>query len=106
MNRLKEARLNAGLSQKYVAKTVGVSAPTMSQWESGIVNPSQKNLIKIAELYGVTTDYLLNLDTKKEPEPQVNPKAQALIDKLSTLTPEEIQTLEKTVDFVLSLRGK
>lgn len=106
MNRLKEARLNSGLSQKYVSKTIGVAAPTISQWESGIANPTNKNLMKLAELYGVTTDYLLNLDTKKEPEPQVNPKAQALIDKLSTLTPEEIQTLEKTVDFVLSLRDK
>ena len=105
MNRLKEVRLNAGLSQKQVAKTIGVAAPTVSQWESGIANPTNKNLVKLAQLYGVSTDYLLSQETKKEPAPRINPKAQVLIEKLSTMTPEEIQTLERTVDFVLALRA-
>ena len=48
------------MSQKYVALSVGVSAPMVSQWESGIKKPSKENLVKLANLFGVSTDYLLD----------------------------------------------
>ena len=111
MNRLKEARLNAGLSQKEVSKIIKISAPTISQWEAGIIHPLQSNLIKLADLYGVSTDYLLGKeDKKKEPSGQqaerLNPKAQALIERIESLSPREVQTLEKLIDFVIGLRDQ
>ena len=64
---LKEARETNKLSQKYVAATVGVSAPTVSEWESGKKTPTVENLLKLSDLYGVTVDYLLGRSTFPAP---------------------------------------
>lgn len=50
------------MSQKYVAISLGVSAPTVSMWESGAKEPTRENLIKLADLFGVSVDYLLGRD--------------------------------------------
>lgn len=62
MERLKTCRETMGLSQKYVAVSVGVSPPTVSMWESGQKDPTRENLVKLADLFNVTTDYLLERD--------------------------------------------
>lgn len=56
---MRNAREKAGFSQKQVALSLGVSAPTVSEWESGKKNPNAANLQKLSALYGVTTDFLL-----------------------------------------------
>ena len=48
-----------GYTQKYIALTLHVSGPTVSQWESGVKIPKNKNLERLADLYGVSTDYLM-----------------------------------------------
>lgn len=65
MNRLKVCRENCNLSQKQVAIELNVSAPTVSQWESGVASPSTMNLIKLSDLYGVSLDYLIGRIDKK-----------------------------------------
>lgn len=62
MNRLKQCRIDAGLSQQYVAVTLGVKGPSVSNWESGKTSPTVENLVALAKLYGVSTDYLLGND--------------------------------------------
>lgn len=59
MTRLKECRENAHLSQKYVAITLGISSPSVANWERGKTNPTKENIVKLANLYGVSVDYLL-----------------------------------------------
>ena len=59
MTRLRECRENANLSQKYVALTLGIAAPSVANWERGKTNPSHDNIVKLADLYGVSVDYLL-----------------------------------------------
>lgn len=70
MNRFREARMRAALSQKVAALSIGVKPPSMSDWENGKTSPSQDHLVAMANLYGVTVDYLLGNSsdpTKKEP---------------------------------------
>lgn len=55
----REARENAGYSQKFVAISLGVQPPNVSRWEAGVTWPTVENLLKLADLYRVTTDYLL-----------------------------------------------
>lgn len=63
MNNIKKARENAGLSQKEVAVSLHVSAPTVSEWESGRKNPSANNMKELSKLLRVPVDYLLgNID--------------------------------------------
>lgn len=61
-DRLKECRIKSGLTQKYVAYTLGVSMPSVSQWESGVNTPTIENLIQLADLYGASLDYLAGRD--------------------------------------------
>lgn len=61
MTNIKKAREAIGLSQKEVAISLGVSNPTVSDWERGIKNPSGKNLKKLATLLNCSTDYLLGV---------------------------------------------
>ena len=55
---IKQARVQAGLSQKEVALTLHVSAPTVSERESGKKTPTTENLVKMADLFEVSMDYL------------------------------------------------
>jgi transcriptional regulator with XRE-family HTH domain len=58
----------AGLSTDAVAATVGVTASAVSHWRSGPSRPGPSNMVKLAALLGVTTDYLLSLPTGAESE--------------------------------------
>lgn len=58
----KEAREARGMSQKFVALSLGVKPPNVSRWEAGVTFPTVENLIALAKLYGVSVDYLLGLD--------------------------------------------
>lgn len=59
-DRLYELRKNKKKSQEEVADLLDVSRQAISKWESGQTNPDLNNIIKICEIYGVSTDYLLN----------------------------------------------
>lgn len=71
MNRIKEARLAAGLSQKFVALSLGLKAPSVCNWENGKTTPTPENYAALANLFGVTIDYLMGADeTQGTPTPQ------------------------------------
>lgn len=57
--RFRVAREKACLSAAEVARRIGVSQPAVSQWETGAKVPSVEMLCKLADLYCVSTDYLL-----------------------------------------------
>lgn len=62
MERLRELRLKRGMTQKYVALTLGVKGPSVSNWESGKTTPTTENVAALAKLYNVSVDYLLGRD--------------------------------------------
>lgn len=55
---LAAARVNAGLTQKYVAKELRVSNKTLANWENGKTKPSFSTLQTLARLYGISADNL------------------------------------------------
>jgi len=57
--KLKELREERGYLQKFVADKIGVRSNTLSGYENGTRSPDPEMLIKLAELYEVSTDYLL-----------------------------------------------
>jgi len=57
--RLKTLRKLNNLSQDNVAKYLEIQRTTISQYESGDLIPPTLNVIKLAKLYNVTTDYIL-----------------------------------------------
>ncbi|VIF92291.1 transcriptional regulator [Clostridioides difficile] len=57
--RLKELRLKSKLKQSELGEKIGVSASTIGMYEQGRRFADQSTLIKLAEYFNVTTDYLL-----------------------------------------------
>lgn len=55
---LEAARVNANLTQKELAKILGVSNTTIVNWEAGVSEPSLSNLRKISELSGIPMDFI------------------------------------------------
>lgn len=64
---IRDAREGKGFSQKELAQRMGVSQPTVCDWESGKKSPASKNLKKLSELLGCTTDYLIMGDDARRP---------------------------------------
>ena len=56
---LKERRIQAQLTQEYVAESLGVTRQAVSKWENGTSDPSTTNLLKLAKLYGISPEDLL-----------------------------------------------
>ena len=59
---LKDLRIEKGLSQKQLAKELGVLERTVSYWESGKRECDFDMLIFIAKFFAVSTDYLLGIE--------------------------------------------
>lgn len=55
-----------GVSPNKACIDMGISRTSTAKWKSGSV-PNGQTLSKIADYFGVTTDYLLGTETKKEP---------------------------------------
>lgn len=62
--KLKNSRINAGMTQEQIAEKINVSRQTISNWEAGKSLPDVINLIKISDLYQISLDDLLKGDGK------------------------------------------
>ena len=57
--RIRLLRYKRKLSQKELAKRMGLSDKTICAYETGQVTPAPDRLIQLADILGTTTDYLL-----------------------------------------------
>jgi transcriptional regulator with XRE-family HTH domain len=80
MNRLKELRKDKHLYQKDLANLCDVSVSTYSYWESGAFQPDTSTLIKLADYFNVSVDYLLGRDPVEVSLPAERSTAQVIID--------------------------
>ncbi len=62
---LKQLRKGRGMTQSVLGSHVGLSKAVVSKYENGIGEPSLNTLIRIADFFGVTTDYLLGVNQGK-----------------------------------------
>lgn len=76
--RLREVRNLRGLKQVELAKKLGVTRSVISRYELGINDPPSENISKLAEILGVSSDYLLGrtddpgIDNNNKREPDLN----------------------------------
>lgn len=66
MERLKQLRNKAGLTQTEMCSMFGVAQNTYSQWETDKREPDFKTLSRIADYFQVSVDYLLGRDAPSE----------------------------------------
>ena len=83
--KLQKLRQQAGMSQDALADKLNVSRQAVSRWERDETMPETEKIVLIADLFGVTTDYLLR-QGEKQPEARsaAEPKKD-WIDKLAYL---------------------
>lgn len=65
-NQIRTLRKSRNISQVTLAKALGVSKQSVSNWENDNIPPSIEMLKKIAIYFSCSTDYLLELDTSRD----------------------------------------
>lgn len=58
-NRIRELREDRDLRQIDVSRATGIDQKTLSNYETGRTNPDSYAIVRLADFFGVTTDYLL-----------------------------------------------
>lgn len=66
---IRNLRIDGGYTQKQIGDYLGISQNTYSQYEIGVLNYPIDALIKLADFYNVSVDYLLGRTSRKEPYP-------------------------------------
>ncbi len=109
-DRLREERVKAGLSQRELARRLGLSASLISQLESGLSKPSVGTLYSIVTELGVSLDKVIRgedfsaeaaPESRSSPSPLVHPDERQAIELDSGVVWEELTAqTEDGVDFL------
>ena len=78
------------LSQSEVARRIGISSSTVSAYEADQISPSLETLVKLANLFHVSTDYLLGVDY---------PRDKAVLDT-SGLNKQQLTVLQDLINIM------
>lgn len=62
-DRIKYLREQMGLSQAELAKQLGITRSSVNAWEMGISVPSTPYIVELADIFKISTDYLLCVDS-------------------------------------------
>lgn len=89
---LRGLRLSANYTQQQVASLVGVSKGMISAYETGIRQPSFEVLIKLSDVYKVSTDFLLSHKSQCD-------------YSLDGLTEEQVETVLKIIKEMKKANG-
>ena len=104
--RLMELREERNLTQNDIARAIDTSRTNIGRWEKGLNEPAASYLIKLAEFFEVSTDYLLGLEDdigikkfstpiKNEKPAELSPDGKELIDIFNSLDSDyQAQILE------------
>lgn len=109
--RLKEIRIDRGLTQAQLAKRLGISVSTISMYEAGNREPSLDMLLSLSEVLRTTPGYLINYTVNVDPSngfvsawTDIDDKAIGeLFSRYSTAVPGEKDEISKLIDISLGL---
>lgn len=103
MDNLKEIRKRKNLTQVRLSIDMEVSQELISQYEQGVSLPTVSNLIKLANFFNCSTDYLLGLT--KNPKKIISfteneLETQILLEKYSALSTQNKEHLLSYLDYL------
>lgn len=93
MNRLKFLREEKGLFQSDIAKVLGISVAAVGFYENEKRDMSPDTILKLAEYFGVTTDYLLGKTDIRNSGQQID---DVLNEAMIGMSKEEYEQLNET----------
>lgn len=106
-----------GVKDADVAKATGITKSTFSDWKNGRSKPKDEKLLKIAEYFEVTLDYLRTGEEPSQPDGYYlngetaemaqrlfeNKDLRVLFDAAKDASPEDLKT---TYDMLMALKKK
>lgn len=99
MYRIRKLRKKKGITMKELGRLVDLSESTISVYETGKHAPDLPTLIRLADIFGVSVDYLL--ERKEEKQLDVLPKdIQEIVNILIKCSPKEIARVRGYVDMI------
>lgn len=107
-NNIRTLREGRGLTQKSLGQIIGVAESTISLYENGKRQPPQDVLIKLANYFSVSVDYLLGMDEiemakKKQPAAVSDSEMNAKLTSMMKDLPEH--DFQRVLDFVAGLKA-
>lgn len=102
MNNLKKLREEKNMTQTRLSIEIEVSQEIISHYELGNSKPNVDNLIKIADFFHCSTDYLLNRTDNPAMSQKDNVENTNIIHKYNSLSDENKKYFNKFLDFLIS----
>ena len=104
---LSEIRKNEKMNQQTLADKMGVSRSTVAMWETEASQPDNDALKHLAEIFNVTTDYLLGREDVKNynqlPSDIVDEQTQELYEKRKLLFDKSAKATPEDMDYIINL---
>ena len=105
--RIKKLREGKGLEQLDVANMLGYkSQSTISKWESETNLPTGKNMIKLAQIFGVTSDYILDGENDEKETPSIdlsNLRERVVMFDGKPLSDDDVEKIEAIIKLSLGV---
>ena len=93
-DKIMEERKKLGLSQEELAEKLSVSRQSVSKWEGAQSVPDINRILQMAEIFGVSTDYLLRDEMEKKPEKE------ALCEEVKSDKKVRRVSMEEAYEFI------
>ena len=96
-------REDADMSQKELAAMLGLQSGAISKYEKGLTQPNLSTLIKIADIFNVSVDFLLGLSSVKNPysPDKFTPHEAEIITKYRKLTKENQIRIDERIGAMI-----
>ena len=104
--RLKQLRQQEGLTQRELAKSIEVGRTTISEYESGKIVPKQEGLLKLANYFNVSVDYLTGVSDNPATRQSNEHELDKLLNTLDYILMNEYDSPVKYEGIVLNTYEK
>lgn len=106
IDRIKEIMKQQGINAKTLTEKCQLPASAITEWSKGKAKPSTEAIVKIAQYFNVSTDYLLGVTTEKTPFVEDEERSKILNSVISDLSdlPENLQ--KQALDYVRFLKSQ
>ncbi|RBW69049.1 helix-turn-helix domain-containing protein [Bacillus taeanensis] len=106
LKRLSQLRKNKGWSLQETADLLGIAKSTYAGYESGYRQPSLEALIKLADLLGTSTDYLLNRIDNPSRQKNIELTNKESYSTISMNIDQKEISEDELIDFIAFVRAK
>lgn len=98
----KDLCMKIGKSPSAVAEELGINKSNVSNWKNNGYQPRGEALSKIADYFGVTTDYLLEKDDPNGMDS--SPQRKVLFSLAQKMDEEQIQKINDTIKVMFNIK--